>query len=449
VPGFEPSTPATALSGLLFTGAYLARLQSENRQKTETLEQLVNKLADEIRRRQALEDRLRASRDDLARRLNAHVAKLTNLNDLVISGNKYDRVESLIDLTLKRIASVMGCESLVFLERDENQCLQIRYVVSDDESRFSGLLGVPLSFDWLPLGLPLVLDGTGDSPEDVPAPLRSSRERPAIYQWVISQGRPFGVLAIFVNPATAQSEFDVALFNTLVNGLELVLEAERARQLARAAAVTEERQRLARDLHDSVTQSLYSLQHFAQTLPLVRDDPVSQQQILDGLEASTKQIMREMRVLLYELRFRPPGDASLVELLRDRFEAVEKRLGVSTDIQVEPETSWPPEWDMQIFLIAIEAVNNALKHAKASQVSIRLSGSGASFRLEITDNGQGLRSGAAAQGGMGLQGMVERCEEIGAHFEIQSNPQTGTTVRISVPPAASPAETAKRPRIHE
>jgi signal transduction histidine kinase/ligand-binding sensor domain-containing protein len=201
------------------------------------------------------------------------------------------------------------------------------------------------------------------------------------------------------------------------------------------AAVLEERSRLARDLHDSVTQSLYSLTLYADAAQRL----LSTQQ-LDGVAenlgkagATAKEALGEMRSLVYELL--PPilEQEGLVAALEARLEAVEGRAGLETHLDVEGYDRLPAEIEAGLYGVAQEALNNALKHAHASRVSVKLHQEGGAVVLEIVDDGVGFDPQAAqAHGGMGLRGMAERVAQMGGQLEIQSAPGEGTSVQVTV-----------------
>jgi signal transduction histidine kinase len=208
-------------------------------------------------------------------------------------------------------------------------------------------------------------------------------------------------------------------------------------------AVLEERNRLARDLHDSVTQSLYSLTLFAQA---ARDrasagELEQTERSLARVADTAAQALKEMRLLVYELRPSSLEDVSLAEALERRLEVVEKRSGVKTGLIVDAagDLQLADNFEDELYHICQEALNNSLKHAQATSVTIRLSQSadGKDLRLEIIDNGSGFDLNAAKEnGGLGLLSMAERVDNLGGTLALETSPGKGTHVTVDLELAA-------------
>lgn len=204
----------------------------------------------------------------------------------------------------------------------------------------------------------------------------------------------------------------------------------------RRTAVVEERQRLARELHDSVTQSLYSITLYAEAAAsmLEAGNQSKANEHLRVLQETALESLREMRLLIFDLH--PPvlEKEGLVTALHTRLEAVEARGGVQTNLLVEGAERLPIAVEEELYRIAQEALNNVLKHARAKMVMVhlRLSQGGAS--IEVLDDGVGFDpSKAQDKRGFGLSSMRGRVEKIGATMVIESAPQKGTRVRVDVP----------------
>jgi signal transduction histidine kinase len=203
----------------------------------------------------------------------------------------------------------------------------------------------------------------------------------------------------------------------------------------------QERSRLARDLHDSVTQSLYSLTLLAEaTRRLVKggDDPDQVLAVANRLGEIGQQALKEMRLLVYQLRPSVLRRVGLVRALSQRLETVERRAGVETALLVDPDLVLPAALEEQLYYLVQEALNNALKHAAASAVEVRIAGDGEKLRVEITDDGKGFTvEDAGAEGGFGLSSMYERVEKLGGSLAIDSTPGKGTTVSVTLSMAAA------------
>jgi PAS domain S-box-containing protein len=208
---------------------------------------------------------------------------------------------------------------------------------------------------------------------------------------------------------------------------------DRVRQAeVQAQALLEERQRLARELHDSVTQSLYSLTLLAEAgrrMAAAGDlDRVGQ--YVGRLGETAQQALKEMRLLVYQLRPLALEAEGLAGALQHRLDAVEKRGGVQARLVVEGLVSLPARVEEALFRVAQEALNNALKHAGASAVTVTLCGGKGLVGLEITDNGRGFDPAQASGGGLGLTSMRERVDQLGGDFALLTGPGRGTTVSV-------------------
>jgi PAS domain S-box-containing protein len=203
----------------------------------------------------------------------------------------------------------------------------------------------------------------------------------------------------------------------------------------RTVAVLEERQRVARDLHDSVSQSIHSMVLFSETLAatLEKHNFERAKQIMERLQESARQSLKETRLLLYELQ--TSGPERSVDLIRDletRLATVERRAGIRAQISQEGSLEYcPQEWYENLFWITIEALNNALKHAQARKMRIVFRFSPQHLELEVSDDGRGFNIDKPRAGGMGLDSMRARAEILGGELTIKSEPQKGTTLHFT------------------
>lgn len=187
-------------------------------------------------------------------------------------------------------------------------------------------------------------------------------------------------------------------------------------------AALEERSRISRELHDSVTQSLYGLTLYSESArkALESGDTGSALQDIEQLQAEALQALKEMRLLIFELRPHEIGDGGLAAALQERLRAVEARSGVAASFGIEGDyRRLSPEVETGLFAIASEALNNVLKHADARSVWIRLRFTESSVTLDVDDDGTGFDPEKAA-GGMGLRGVQERAALLGGQLTIES-----------------------------
>ena len=226
------------------------------------------------------------------------------------------------------------------------------------------------------------------------------------------------------------------VIQSLGDQIAVAIENARLYDQSKELAVLEERNRLARELHDSVTQSLYSLVLFTESWRrMVKSEGTERiEEYLNRIGEISQQSLKEMRLLILELR--PPmlEQEGLVGALKKRLDAVEKRVGVNARVVMEDFIELPPFVEEELYRIAQEALNNSLKHAKATKEDVRIFVENKTIILEVSDDGIGFDPSAIDQrGGMGLVNMGERARHIGGALTIQSTPGKGTIVRVSVP----------------
>ncbi|MBI3960746.1 MAG: sensor histidine kinase [Chloroflexi bacterium] len=201
----------------------------------------------------------------------------------------------------------------------------------------------------------------------------------------------------------------------------------------RALAVAEERQRLARDLHDSVTQTLFSISLGSRALgKLVHRNPDAAVQGLAEQEAAAQQALTEMRVLLAQLRVPLLPDGDLAHSLRVHCAHLAAS-GLTVHFDAPAHLLLPPEVAEELLYIAKEALHNVLKYAGVAEADCRLAQENGELLLVVADGGRGFAPGEAipAPGhGLGLHSMRERVQKIGGTLEILSAPGQGTTVRV-------------------
>ena len=252
--------------------------------------------------------------------------------------------------------------------------------------------------------------------------------------------RVLGVLSVFGEAIQKFSAEDIALLAAIANHVGVAIERARLRQRAEQAAVLEERQRLARELHDSVTQSLYSLTLFAEAgQDSARAADLDQVQLyLSRVGETALEALKGMRLLIFELR--PPALAQegLVGALRRRLEAVERRARVETQLLAETPFELPANVEAGFYRIAQEALNNVLLHSAATRVTVRLGVDEEGPQLDVMDNGKGFDlESVGYQVGIGLASMQERAENLGGSLQIVSEPGQGTSIKVAVPWARS------------
>lgn len=246
--------------------------------------------------------------------------------------------------------------------------------------------------------------------------------------------KPMGALTVKSTLPHAYTEEDQKALEAFAAHVAIAIKNTRLYQKAQETAVSEERQRLARELHDSVTQLLYSMSLLSSGWKKMAQDgrltdPAASFQQLEGIGL---QALKEMRLLIHQLRPSILEEAGLVGALQQRLESVEQRVNVDTVLEVKgdcTQLSYPVE--EQLYDIAQEALNNALRHAQAKTIEVCFQCQDGELSLTIRDNGVGFNPEASSSG-LGLQSMRERAEMIGALLHITSESHAGTAVQVRV-----------------
>jgi signal transduction histidine kinase len=204
-----------------------------------------------------------------------------------------------------------------------------------------------------------------------------------------------------------------------------------AQEQREEAAATAERERLARDLHDAVTQSLFSISAIAEALPAIWErDQAEARRGLEELRQLTQGTLAEMRTLLLELRPSALTEQKLDVLVPQLTEAMTGRTRMPITTQVTGDCTLPVETSIALYRISQEALHNVIKHARASRAGVELHCGAGYARLCISDDGRGFDPAAAQPGQLGLDIMRERAQAIGAELRIESQPGQGTHVLV-------------------
>ena len=242
-----------------------------------------------------------------------------------------------------------------------------------------------------------------------------------------------GVLTGFWFKAQPITNLDLHLLSFAADQLGNAIEREKLRSAAENAVLIEERQRVARELHDSLSQSLFSLALMADGgmdyAKLGEKEKV--EQIFSQIGEQVLQSLKEMRLLVYELRPVTLDQKGLIGALKSRLEMVEKRALMETSLHVESGLLFSPKVETGLYGIAQEVLNNVLKHSGAKRVEVNIGREKDSIVMSIKDNGQGFD--ALSETGVGLQSIRERAERLNGTVSLTSALGKGTMVKIAIP----------------
>ena len=245
-----------------------------------------------------------------------------------------------------------------------------------------------------------------------------------------------GILSVQnLDRENAFDESDIRLLQMFAASMSIALENARLYEQSKQIAVLEERQRLGRELHDSVTQSLYGITLYAQAAvgKLSAHQLERARQYIEDIQNTAQESLADMRLLIYELR--PPvlDQEGLVSALQSRLLSVENRAGIKSSIQSNLTGRLPLEIEEGLYQIAREALNNTIKHARAKNILVNFDQSPEMVSMRISDDGVGFDPKTAGhEGCLGLTAMQERAAAQGWLFRVESAPGTGTQIHVEV-----------------
>jgi PAS domain S-box-containing protein len=398
-------------------------------------------VTDEVKAHQLLEDRVgERTRElvavlELARDL-ASTLELGPLLNLLL-----DRLQVLVPFTGAGILVADGDRLYQRAHRSalpDDEGLRVTYPIDDWQE----------AWDQLAAGEPILI---GDTHADVrpaaiwrtlvDAPEQASYRqtiRTCIWAPLVVRDRLIGVLAVTSNDVDAFTAHQAELAAAAARHAAVAIENARLYEAARGTAALQERQRLARELHDSVSQVLYAIAlSAAAARQLLATDADRALSMVDEAHELAQMGLAEMRALIFELRPESLEHDGLVCTLERQAAALEARhrLPVTRQLCVEPAVPVPIK--EVVYRVAQEALHNAAKHAHATHLEIRLCRGPDRLELRIADDGLGFSPDAAFPGHLGLRSMRERAAVVGGELDISSAPGVGTCIVLRVP--AGPA----------
>jgi signal transduction histidine kinase len=398
------------------------------------VQQVLQALEAELAQRERVATALASKNAELQSELQRRLAESESSNRVLVSLLQKTVLEQVLDIVCSEAQGLIGATGSAVLLLTDQAWLEVRH-----------RLGKPLA-----AVEPVPVDGSLAGQvvrQGEPVLLNDPAlfQRAQVYQWPTDlsallavplhvNGGVIGVLDV-VNKAGGFTDEDVPVLSVFANQAAMAIEHARLQEQAEQLAVLAERQRLARELHDSVTQSLYSITLYANAAALAL--AVGKQDVTAGylqeLQETAQEGMRDMRLLIFQLH--PPvlETEGLVAALQARLAAVEGRAGLQTEFRVEGERRLPIAIESDLYWIAQEALNNVRKHAAAQHVAVHLHFSASSMTLQVLDDGVGFDPQAAPdQGRGGLLTIAERSARIGGVLIYDSTPGKGTRVQVEV-----------------
>ena len=401
------------------------------------LQYAINAFQD-ITDRKKLELELRQHRDHLEESLAERTGQLSAFFEMTMLVSEARTLPQVVDVVVNRIMEFCQCQALVLhLMDDDHTTLNLltqRGLTLAQQEQFQTIpLEMPLS-DWLLQRQEPLLALEPDKVTFLPMFLRLDGCQAYIGVQLRAGERILGMLTYYRFTKETFSVDEVSLLVALAEQLGVIIENHRLRGHIEEIAVVAERQRLARDLHDSINQSLYSINLFTHAAREASedDDPTQLADRLTRIETIALDALKEMRLLLYQMQPDVLAEHGLAEALQLRLDSVERQLGIDVDYQVVGEVDdLPPNIAEALYWAAMETLNNSLKHAGASHVRIRLTMNEPVIELEITDNGRGFELEQVNRG-MGLENIRQRLEQLNGCLSVSSAVGIGTSVEFAV-----------------
>ncbi len=410
------------------------RLEQRVAERTDELAQVNVGLNAEIVERQRLQDEVQRYAEELEQRVADRTRELSVLYEVTAVASSVEDLDTLLTRLLERsLAAIRRRAGIIQLVDETSSRFRLATLQNvaeplaenvaaffAEQSDVRASLEAHTSF--------VIADLAGDP--RLPVAVAASGWRTFIAEPIQdTRGRLIGVLSLFDDTGCPPSVEELTLLASIADHIGLAVENVRLRREAEKTAVLEDRQRLARELHDAVSQSLFSASMIAETLPrLWERNPKLVQQSLGDLHRLIRSALTEMRILLLELRPVSMADAVLGDLLRQLVDGVQGRTQMDVSLTIAGQGEVPNQVKKNLFRIAQEALNNVVKHAQAKRVALALDQQAERTSLRIYDNGQGFEAQDPHGGHLGLQIMNERAEEIGAALSITSRAGVGTEV---------------------
>jgi len=385
-----------------------------------------------------------------ARRQLDRLTTITQITEQLLGATELSSVLRIVVESAGRLSGASG--AMVGLVDDEGH--RLTAVAADGEPKvfFQNFSGPTLDREYLTNTAtgqamtqcaPVVVEDYATWP--TPHPVQEETVRSGVRAFVVAPmmvaGKPIGVLWVNdVRPRGFSAE-DVTLVQALADQAALAIEHARLVQRGQDAAVLEERTRLARDLHDSVTQSVFSLgmmARAAQTQFARGNDRLGG--TLDRIAELSQDALREMRSLLFELQPTGLAEEGLSGALRTLADAVRTRTQIDVTFEGDCSIRLAPEVETAAFRIMQEALANASKHAGATSIALTLEERRDRLVISVRDDGVGFDPAASSAavadsrlGGMGMRTMQERAAACGLQLRIRSSLGAGTTVTVEAP----------------
>jgi signal transduction histidine kinase len=413
------------------------RFDDEIGSLTDSFNKLTQSLKVSKLQQEQLFERLQRSYQELEERVADRTRELSAFTDLTMLPGNYENLTDILQPALNRIIEIGLCQALcVHLIAEDQQSMVLVAQRNLPKKMAAKLERVPASTLFTNQNQltekPVLMSPQNDR-SGLPHELKIQGYENYLGSPLVAGTQILGWLSCYRRSEDDFTVGEISLLVALARQMGLIVENYRLRQRIRDVAVYKERQRLARDLHDSVTQLVYSMTLFTQSARQAVEDGDTKRlsDNLAHLAGASIQALREMRSMLFELQ--PPvlEKEGLARALNARFDMVERRVG----IRVEAGVDTPVESEAverELYYVVIEALNNSLNHAEADEVTVTITNEHGCLHLLIADNGRGFIL-SQESAGLGIDNMRQRINNLGGEFSIDSQIDQGTTIIATIP----------------
>jgi PAS domain S-box-containing protein len=383
----------------------------------------------------------------LEQRVEKRTRELETLLDVSQTVASTLELRPLLDLILDQLKTVVDYEGSSIMEFDGEFLEMVRntgpQIPGDSPAFRFAVKNVLPVWDMLVTGQPIIIDdvqadtpaaGTYRRVNGIPHSITEGSVRSWLAVPLMLKGTTVGTLSCSHREPHHYGPRHAKLATAIARQAAVAMENARLYEQAQKMATLEERQRLARELHDSVSQALFGIGLGARTARILLErDPVQAIESVDYVLSLAQAGMAEMRALIFELRPESLENEGLVSALEKQAAAISARheLHIDTVLCDEPDVSLPVK--EALYRIAQEALHNAVKHAEAGRARVSLRCTAGEVIIDIEDNGRGFDSHASFPGHLGLHSMRERAVRLGGTVELESAAGQGTHVLACVP----------------
>ncbi len=405
-------------------GGYLLKLRSVE-VRNRGLEKLVEERTEEIEQRRQVAEGLK----DVLFLLNSNKSLEESLNFIVCAANRLTKADHVLLLGIRKdpvsYVTVSGSQK----RESDGDCIE---GFENSKEEINWLAGLAKKGKLLMVAdLPVFIRNNSIDPVEELSLFKSMLVLP-----ILSGTELMGSLFMLYQQYQQFENEELDLAQSFSDQAALAIGNAQLRDRVQQTAILAERNRLARDLHDAVTQTLFSASLISEALPsLYEENPNEGRNLLKELRQLSRGALAEMRTLLLELRPSALLESKLNDLMKQLAESAEGRSAIKVNLDVQQTKTLPEEVHISLYRISQEALNNVVKHAQATKVDLVLesridNNQNQHVTLTISDNGSGFNPDSVRKDHFGLGIIHERAKLIGANLKLESKKGYGTLIRV-------------------